>query len=210
MSDSERQLFGLMEIAERHQAAVQTALEGLTAERIALQREREQFARDRQKLEIGLQVAGELAIERGLDRASRAGVEAVQAAAEPLLGRLDKVSEGAGQAEAALQRVVRWASWRLLGRIMAGMVGIVLIGWLASLAIVWWDMGEIGRIQAQKTSLQAEVVQLQVTRDEWKEAGMLAKLAQCGPDKLPCIRVDEGAGVFENQGNNDYRVIRGY
>lgn len=210
MSDSERQLFGLMEIAERHQAAVQTALQGLAAERIALQREREQFAWDRQNLEVGMQASVELAIERGLNRATRAGVEAVQAAAKPLLGRLNKVSEGAGQAEAALQRVVRWASWRLLGRGMVGVAGIVLIGWLASLTILWWDMGEIGKIQAQKASLQADVAQLQATRDEWKRAGILGKLAQCGPDKLPCIRVDEGAGAFENQGNNDYRVILGY
>lgn len=208
MSDSERQLFGLMEITERHQAAVQTALEGLVVERIALQREREQFARDWRALEIGLQVAAELAIERGLGRATLAGVEAVQAAAEPLLGRLDKVSEGAGQAEAALQQVVRWASWRLLGWGMAGVAGVVLIGWLASLAILWWDMGEIGKIQAQKASLQAEVAQLQATQDKWKEAGMLGRFTHCNPGHRPCIQVDEHAGAFGDQ--SDYRVILGY
>ncbi len=44
-------LYGLMEIAEGQQAAVQAALEGLTAERAALRREREALARQVQAVE---------------------------------------------------------------------------------------------------------------------------------------------------------------
>lgn len=46
MSAEEDRLYGLMEIAERQQAAVQAALEGLAAERAALERERQRLARD--------------------------------------------------------------------------------------------------------------------------------------------------------------------
>jgi hypothetical protein len=44
--DTEDQLFGLMEIAQGHQTAVQAALEGLAAERVALRKERETLARE--------------------------------------------------------------------------------------------------------------------------------------------------------------------
>ena len=41
---AEDRLYGLMEVAERQQGAVQAALEGLAAERAALAREREALA----------------------------------------------------------------------------------------------------------------------------------------------------------------------
>jgi hypothetical protein len=44
MSVDEERLYGLMEIVERQQAAVQVALDGLAAERAALARERQTFA----------------------------------------------------------------------------------------------------------------------------------------------------------------------
>jgi hypothetical protein len=51
MSETEDLLYGLMEIADRQQAAVQAALEGLAAERAALQHEREQLARQVEALD---------------------------------------------------------------------------------------------------------------------------------------------------------------
>ncbi len=74
---AEDRLYGLMEVAERQQAAVQAALEGLAAERAALARERE-------------------ALARGVAGAATEGVAAVQAATGPLLSRLDSVAEQAG------------------------------------------------------------------------------------------------------------------
>ena len=57
MSQADEQLYGLMEIAERQQAAVQTALDGLAAERATLTREREQLVQVRQALEVGTRAA---------------------------------------------------------------------------------------------------------------------------------------------------------
>ena len=208
MSQTDEQLYGLMEIAERQQAAVQKALEGLAAERVALKREREQLADERRALELGTQAAVRQAVEESLGRAADIGVEAVQAVARPLLGRLDQVADGAAQAEAALRRVVLWASWRLLGWGVAAIAALVLLWWLASSAVLWWDAGMIGRAQLQKAQLEAEITDLKASRDEWQKAGMLGKLEHCGPNSRPCIRVDESAGGFGNQG--DYRVILGY
>ena len=46
MSADEDRLYGLMEIAERQQTAVQAALDGLAAERAALAHERERLTRE--------------------------------------------------------------------------------------------------------------------------------------------------------------------
>ena len=119
-----------------------------------------------------------------------------------------KLLHAVSQAEAALHQVVLWASWRLLGWVMAGVAGLVLLGWLASTLVLWWDNGTIAAAQVEKAQLQQEVAGLQATQDAWVKAGMLGRLERCGPKARPCIRVDEGAGPFEER--SDYRVIQGY
>ena len=208
MSETEDRLYGLMEIAERQQAAVQAALDGLAAERAALGREREALARGVRDLQLGTQEAVRSAVTDSLAGAATEGVAAVQAATKPLLGRLAGVTAEAGQAEAALRQVVLWASWRLLGWVMAGVAGLVLLGWLASTLVLWWDNGTIAAAQVEKAQLQQEVAGLQATQDAWVKAGMLGRLERCGPKARPCIRVDEGAGPFGER--SDYRVIQGY
>ncbi len=206
----EDRLYGLVEIADRQQAAVQAALEGLAAERAALAREREALARGVAGLQLGTQAAVRAAVAEGLAGAAVEGVAAVQAATGPLLSRLDSVAEQAGQADAALQRVVAWASWRLLGWMAAVAAAAVLGGWLASALVLWWDMGAIAAARVEKRQLQTEVAEMRASRDEWVKAGMLGKLTRCNPGNRPCIRVNEAAGAFESQGHNDYRVIQGY
>ncbi len=116
MSEAEDgRLYGLMEIAEGQQAAVQAALEGLAAERVALAREREALARQVQAVEGGARAAVRAAVAEGLAGAATEGVAAVQAATGPLLSRLAGVVEQAGQAETALRGVVAWASWPAAG-----------------------------------------------------------------------------------------------
>lgn len=107
-------LYGLMEIVAQQQAAVQVALEGLTAERVALAREREALARGVRDVQICAQGAVRSAVADSLAGAATEGVAAVQAATAPLLVHLAGVTEQAGQADAALRGVVAWASWRLL------------------------------------------------------------------------------------------------
>jgi len=208
MSSPEDRLYGLMEIAERQQAAVQAALEGLAAERAALERERDKLAHEVQALDLSLRTAVQAAVTGSLAAAATEGVKAVQTATEPLLGELAGVTSTAGQAETALRRVVLWASWRLLGWIMAGMAVLVLLIWLTSTVTLWWDTKAIGAAQARKAQLEGEVAQMQVNREGWAMAGMLGKLERCGPKSRPCIRVDERAGSFGDQA--DYRVILGY
>lgn len=206
----EDRLYGLMEVAERQQAAVQAALEGLAAERTALAREREALARGVRDVQLGTQGAVRVAVAEGLAGAATEGVAAVQAATGPLLSRLAGVAEQAGQADAALRGVVAWASWRLLGWMVAAVAALVLGGWLASALVLWWDTGAIVAARVEKRQLQMEVAELRASRDEWVKTGALAKLIRCNPGNRPCVRVDERAGAFQAGGHTDYRVIQGY
>jgi hypothetical protein len=197
---AEGRLYGLMELAERHQAAAQAALDGMAAERAALRRERDALARQVQDLQLAMQGAVRQAVADSL----------ANAATRPLLDRVAGAAAEAGQAEAALRRVVSWASWGLLGWVLAAVAGLVLAGWLAGTAVLWWDTGAITDAQVQKAQLQAQVAELQANYDGWVKAGVLEKVIRCNPGNRPCIRVNEGAGEFESQGHNDYRVIQGY
>ena len=124
------------------------------------------------------------------------------------MSRLDGVAERAGQADAALRGVVAWASWRLLGWLVAMGAAVVVLGWLMSSGVLWWDTGAIQAARAEKARLQAEVAEMQANRDEWAKTGALAKLERCGPQARPCVRINEGAGVFGTA--SDYRVLLGY
>ena len=205
---AEDRLYGLMEVAERQQATVQVALDGLVAERAALAREREALARGVAGLQAGTQGAVRAAVADSLAGAAVEGVAAVQAATGPLLARLDGVAAQAGVADAALRGVVAWASWRLLGWIAAAVALLVLGGWLASALMLWWDGGAIQAARVEKAQLQAEVAEMKVNRDEWVKIGAQAKLERCGPKARPCVRINEGAGVFGTA--SDYRVLLGY
>jgi len=67
MSEAEDgRLYGLMEVAEGQQAAVQAALEGLAAERAALRREREALARQVQAAEGSTRAVVRAAVAEGL------------------------------------------------------------------------------------------------------------------------------------------------
>ena len=204
----EDRLYGLMEVAERQQAAVQAALDGLAAERAALAREREALAREVAGLQAGTQGAVRAAVADSLAGAAVEGAAAVQAATGPLLARLDGVAEQAGQADAALRDVMAWATWRLLGWVAAAAALLVLGGWLASTLVLWWDTDAIGAARVEKAQLQAEVAEIKANRDEWVKTGALAKLERCGPKVRPCVRVDERAGVFGAA--SDHRVLLGY
>ena len=205
---AEERLYGLIEIAERQQAAVQAALEGLAAERAALRAERERLGQDVHGLTRNVRTAVQGAVAESMHGAAETGASALKAATGPLLGRLEQVGTSAGQAEASLRRVVLWASWRLLGWGVAGIAGLALLGWLASSAVLWWDAGAISQAQEQKGELEAQIAELKATHDAWVKAGMLGKIERCGTQNRFCIAVDEGAGAFGE--HSEYRVIQGY
>lgn len=215
MSETEDRLYGLMEVVERQQAAMQAALEGLAAERVALQREREKLARGVQGLEAGARAGVQLAVTESLSSVGPMLTAKVDGATQAMEGAVSGAASTAHQAQAAMREVVEWASWHLLGWIVSVLLGLVLVGWLASTAVLWWDTGTIAAAQLEKAQLQREVAELQrqvaemqVNRDGWVKAGMLEKLQRCDPGNRPCVRVNEAAGKFGKQ--EDIRIIGSY
>ncbi len=208
MSETEDRLYGLMEVVERQQAAMQAMLEGLVAERVALQREREKLARGVQGLEAGAQAAVRLAVTESLSSVGPAIAAKAEDATQSLVGAVSGAASTAHEARAAMQEVVLWASWRLLGWIVAALVALVLVGWLTSAAVLWWDRGTIAAATLEKAQLQTEVAELKANYDGWVKAGVQEKVIRCNPGNRPCIRVNEGAGKFGEQG--DVRVLGGY
>ena len=85
----------------------------------------------------------------------------MQAATGPLLAQLAGMADQAGQADAALRGVVAWASWRLLGWIVAVGAAAAVLRWLMSGGVLWWDAGAIQAARAEKAQLQAEVAEMQ-------------------------------------------------
>ncbi len=204
MSAEEERLYGLMEIAERQQAAVQAALDGLAAAGEALERERQRLAREVAALGPGTREAVKLAVAESLAGATSEVAAAVKTTTEPVLAQLKGVKVAAAQAEAALHRVASWASWRLLGWLMALITALVLLGWLTSNGLIWWDTRTLNRLQDQITTLRAH-------HDAWVKAGMLDQLTYCDPGHRPCVAVNEGAGSFALPGGpDDLRVLKGY
>ncbi len=146
--------------------------------------------------------AAAAAVVEGFADVGRRGVEAVRAATEPLISQLAGVTASAGQADAALRQVIAWATWRVFAWITGLMVVLILLGWLATNGLVWWDKRTINQLQDQ-------ISELQVNHDSWVKAGMLDKLDTCGPSSRPCVAVDEDAAHFGNPvGPYDLRVLK--
>lgn len=92
---------------------------------------------------------------------------------------------------------------------MAGaLVALVLVGWLAATAVLWWDGGAVASLRAERARLAEEVGAMRANREEWARSGMLSQLRRCGPQLRPCVRVDKAAPAFGTEA--DYRVLRGY
>ena len=201
MSGAEERLYGLMEIAEQQQAAVQRALNGLAEERVALAQERQRLAEEASSLEERVREAVSAAVTTALEQVGKEVVATVREAAKPLLEDVAGLADGMAVAEEALRRIVAWASWRLLGWIVALTVGLMLFGWLSSTAVVWWDRTTVSQLQGEITVLQAN-------HAAWVKAGMLDKITYCEPGNRPCVAINQSAGTYGK--NREYRVLKGY
>lgn len=208
MTDAiDEKLYGLLEMAERQQVEAQTVLQDLAAERAASIHDREQWAQAMDGVGDDLRAAVSEAVTEHVAGIAEAVGDAVREMNDPLAEIVAQIAEEGRLAEAALRGVVQWASGRLLLWTLGAIVGLGLLCWSASSTLLWWDTSAIGAAQMKKAQLQAEVAELTANRDAWAKAGMLDKLARCGPKKLPCVRIDDQAGAFGEQ--SDYRVVRG-
>ncbi|MEY2842148.1 MAG: hypothetical protein RI920_185 [Pseudomonadota bacterium] len=212
--DTQQQLFGLMAVAEEHQKAVKSALDGLTAERAALAKERAAVA------QAAASVAGVVvevrkaaaeavgtSVRQSLAGAADAAAKALGEASRPIVGQLSGVVQAAGEAEGKLSGAVAAFGWRWAmlagGAAAGGIVAVLLAAWLA----VWWQRNQVESLSEQKAALLGEVAQLQASAEDWAKRGGRAKLEKCGDQGRLCVRIDKSSGYGKD---GDYYVLRGY
>jgi hypothetical protein len=202
----DEKLYGLVEIAEQQQANAQEILKSLAIERAAFTEERELWSDGLEKLRADLNDAILEAVSASMSSAVAEAIDTVNEMALPLADHVAQAATAAEQANEAFKRMIAWASGRLLAWGLGALAGLVLLGWLASGIVLWWDTAAIAASHVRKQQLQAEVAELQATSDAWTAAGFASKLRRCGPKNRPCIAVDEAAGPFGAQ--SEFRLLK--
>ena len=211
MSETENRLYELLLLAETNQGAVKAMLDGVAAEREALRQERTALALQVTDLQTQLREAVAAAVTTSLAGAAGDVVDIVETKTKNLKENVGGMSNSVAAAEIAVQRLVKWASWRFLGLVVAFLAVLGAAGWLASTGVLWWDTKTITQDQSQKDQLQQEIANLQANKAGWVQAGLLDKIQWCSPGNRPCVAVDETAGKFGTQGGPyDLRVLKGY
>jgi hypothetical protein len=204
--DAQQQLFGLMAVAEEHQKAVQAALEGLTAERVALAKDRTALA----QAAAGLAgVAGEVrkaaadavpamqkaageavgaSVRQSLAGASDVAAKALSEAAKPVINSLSGMVQAANEAEASIKNAGAWFAWKWVAVAAGGAAGVCLVAY-ASLA---WQLDQISILRDEKAALSADVAQLQTTVSALEKKGGRIVMTTCG-GRL-CIEASSNQG----------------
>ena len=183
-SHADERIFALLAIVEDQQTAVRAGLQGLTQERAALATERVALVQQAQKMErlsdklsgllVGAipkmaQTAGEASRAAFLAMLRQTGEQAAGIAAKAAKPELDKFKAAVDSA-AAMQLQLRaavkdfqrqWA-WVVAFAIGATVVAAALVSYGA----VWWQLRELGQLQAQRNQLRSEVNALKVQADQ--------------------------------------------
>jgi small-conductance mechanosensitive channel len=216
--DKHEQLFGLMAIAEEHQAAVRAAVEALASERQVLG---EQSAAQSKQLRELTRTANEAvnAMERAASDAvrsamARCGTEsstavagAFDAATRPFLKRLDDSAKRAIEAQSRLDASMARVSW--LWICLAGAcTGAVLIAvWLMGVVFTEWQRRENMNLTDERDALKAEVTQLRSQSEDWARRAGRAKLETCGSPPRMCVQIDKRTAYGKA---GDYFILSGY
>lgn len=221
--DAQQQLFGLMAVAEEHQKAVNAALDGLTAERAALAKERAALAAAlAQQTEAVKSAAGSVSdvgdsirqaasdaipairraageavgasVRQSLAGASDAAAKALGEASRPIVMQLSGVVKAASEAEGKLSGAVAAFGWRWAMLAGGAAAGGIAAVLLAAWLAVWWQRHQVERLAEQKAALQADVAQMQASVKELEKRGGRIVMTTCGGRLCIEASKDQGGG----------------
>jgi hypothetical protein len=202
----DEKLYGLIDIAEQQQSTVHMILDQLVQERADLAKQRDHWIKEMDSMSHGIEATVLDAVTSSMSNVVGMAAQTISDLGKPFADQMMQAAVSAEQAEQAFRNVIRWASARLLLWGIGAIASLLMLGWLASGIILWWDTKAIATAHITKQQLQAEVADLQANGDSWIRAGMTTTLKRCGPKKQPCVAVDESAGAFGE--NNDYRLLK--
>jgi hypothetical protein len=204
MDDMQQQLFGLMTVADEHQAAVAAAIKSLAEERLALAKERAALSQAAASLSATAsaalpaiqKAAGEAvgaSVRQSLVGASEVAAKALGEAVKPVLGRLAGVVQAASDAEGSLKNAGQWFAWKWVVLAVGGLAGVCLVAY-ASLA---WQMHQVKSLGDEKAELVADVAQLQANVSALEKKGGRIVMTTCA-GRL-CIEASSNQGQGSEQ-----------
>lgn len=203
----DEKFYGLVEVAEQQQATAQMILDQLTAERDALAHERDRWVLVVERMRDEIDATVRDAVATNMATIIKAASETLSGLGQPIADKMADAATSAEQADRAFRNLIGWTTTRLLLWGLGAIAGLVLLGWLASGIVLWWDTRAIATAHVAKQQLQLEVAELRANSDAWIKSGMATKLRRCGSKKRWCIAVDEAAGAFGEQ--SEYRLVKG-
>ena len=212
----DEQLYGLLAAADKQQNAVEAAIEGLSAERAAIARERAALSQavisvaglagdvkraaaeavPAMQKAVGEAVAASLT--QSLAGASAMAARAIGEAAKPVINSLSGVVQAASDAEGSIRNAGQWFAWKWVVVACGGLVGVCLVAY----ASLEWQLHQVENLSEQKASLTADVAQLQANVEALKKKGGRIVIDTCG-GRL-CIQAsnNQGKGTEDWQGVN--------
>lgn len=205
--DIQQQIFGLLAAAEDQQKAVQSALDGLNAERAKLAQVTAKVENSVPALRNATQEAVKAAVGASVSGAAKTAVEAIEAASGPLISQLTTVVTNAKTAEAELSETMTGLGWKWAATVVASTFG----GVLAILGTAWltleWNRAEIASLSEERQALLAQVTELQAGVAALKKRGGRIVMNSCG-GRL-CIEAsrDQDDGWHTTDGRNVTLVI---
>jgi hypothetical protein len=230
MTDQEKKIRDLLEMAEDNQQAVQDAIACFTAEREAFTKERlalakvsansaqmqDTFRHFTSQAIPALETAVQDAVNTSvLGVSSISTSNAIGSAAKPILERFSSIAEMAdvlqGKVNAATQRF----AWQWTTMLLLGLASTVLVAYV-SLHEIKNDRAALAQ---EKAAFAAEVAQMQSTVLALERRGGRIRMDRCGPENRLCIEVstDQGRGRETLKGawydinkQTSYVIPRGY
>ncbi|MBS1064282.1 hypothetical protein JK185_14950 [Gluconobacter wancherniae] len=207
VSETERRIFGLLEMAERQQALSGDLLQDLTREKEALARERQEQRTAHERWRRDVRQATQTEVRRGLEGMLATGTEAVQLTLSGLRSELNHLPLQTTRAVQALERLVHYATWELFLRIVAGLLGLGGGLWLITSGLLLWQQGRLVQLEDRKAVLSEELRHMEQREQDWKQAGMLQDITRCGPEQRWCVLTDPEAGSYGDHG--EFKVLQG-
>ncbi|MFT9291432.1 hypothetical protein [Gluconobacter oxydans] len=207
VSETERRIFGLLEVVERQQALSGEMLQELKREKETLARERQEQRDAHERWRRDVRQATQTEVRRSLESMLATGTEAVQLTLSGLCSELNHLPLHTNRAVQALERLVHYATWGLFLRIVAGLLGLGGGLWLITSGILLWQQGRLVQLEDRRTALSAELRHMEQREQDWKQAGLLQDMTRCGPEQRWCVLTDPEAGSYGDHG--EFKVLQG-
>ncbi len=230
MTEQEKKIRDLLDMAEDNQQAVQDVIACFTAEREAFTKERlalakistnsaqmqDTFRHFTSQAIPALETAVHDAVNTSILGVSSINAShAVGGAVKPILERFSSIAEMADALHGKVSAITQRFAWQWVAMLVLGLASTALVGYV-SLQQIKADREALAK---EKAAFSAEVSQMQATVLALERRGGRIRMDRCGPESRLCIEVaaDQGRGRetlkgawYDSAKDAFYVIPRGY